>query len=97
MSGGGLALGVDGEAPRLFYTVREAADVLRVAPMTIYRAIGENAFPAVKIRSRYVIPAKAAEAMAEAAAESGQLVEIERILADQRDAREFMRRHPEWT
>lgn len=90
-------LGVDGGAPRLFYTVREAADVLRVGPMTIYRAIGENAFPAVKIRSRYVIPAKAVEAMAAAAAESGQLVEIGRLLADQRDAREFMRRHPEWS
>jgi excisionase family DNA binding protein len=92
-----LALSVDGGAPRLFYTVREAAEVLRVGPMTIYRAIGENAFPAVKIRSRYVIPAKAVEAMAAAAAESGQLVEIGRVLADQRDAREFTQRHPEWS
>lgn len=88
---------MDGAALRLFYTVREAGKCIAGGTMTIYRAIGENAFPAVKIRSRHVIPAKAVEAMAQAAAESGQLVEIGRMLADQRGAREFMRRHPEWT
>jgi excisionase family DNA binding protein len=78
---------MNGKAPKLFYTVREAADVLRVAPMTIYRAIQEDAFPAVKIRSRYVIPAKAVEGMAQAAAESGQVVEIGRLVAARRERR----------
>lgn len=34
-----------------FYTVPEAARVLRVTPATIYRAIREDAFPAVRIRT----------------------------------------------
>ncbi|MCA1709975.1 MAG: helix-turn-helix domain-containing protein, partial [Actinobacteria bacterium] len=39
-----------------FYTVPEAARILRVTPATIYRAIRDDAFPAVRIRTRYVIP-----------------------------------------
>ncbi|MGH3672422.1 MAG: helix-turn-helix domain-containing protein, partial [Pseudonocardiaceae bacterium] len=42
-----------------FYTVAEAARVLRVTLATLYRAILEDAFPAVRIRTRYVIPASA--------------------------------------
>lgn len=45
-----------------FYTVREAARVLRVAPSTLYRAIREDAFPAVRVRSRYVVPARCGRA-----------------------------------
>ncbi len=44
---------------KTFYTVTEAAAVLRVAPATLYRAIREDAFPAVRIRTRYVVPAAA--------------------------------------
>jgi len=35
----------------VFYTVAEAARLLRVDPATIYRAIREDAFPAVRVRS----------------------------------------------
>jgi excisionase family DNA binding protein len=38
-----------------FYTVPEAARILRVTPATLYRAIRDDAFPAVRIRTRYVI------------------------------------------
>jgi excisionase family DNA binding protein len=42
-----------------FYTVPEAAELLRVSEVTLYREIPESRFPALKIRGRYVVPAKA--------------------------------------
>jgi len=45
--------------PKRFYTVPEAAELLRVSEVTLYREIRANRFPAVKIRGRYVVPAKA--------------------------------------
>lgn len=74
-----------------FYTVPEAARVLRVTPATIYRAIREDAFPAVRIRTRYVIPALAVDRLAAQAAESGGCVDVARIAAEQRTAREVAR------
>ncbi|MGH3787080.1 MAG: helix-turn-helix domain-containing protein [Pseudonocardiaceae bacterium] len=71
-----------------FYTVPEAARVLRVTPATLYRAIREDAFPAVPIRTRYVIPAAAVERLAAAAAESGGCVDVARMAAQQRTARQ---------
>ncbi|RIQ29140.1 helix-turn-helix domain-containing protein [Jiangella rhizosphaerae] len=53
---------------RHFYTVAEAARLLRVSTMTVYRAIANDAFPAIKITSRrYSVPAKAIDAMIDAA------------------------------
>ena len=74
-----------------FYTVPEAAAVLRVDPKTIYRAIREDAFPAVRLRSRYVVPASAVEALAQQAAESGGVVDVARLAAERRLAREIER------
>ena len=74
-----------------FYTVPEAARVLRVTPATIYRAIREDAFPAVRIRTRYVIPASAVDQFAEQAAESGGCVDVAQIAAQRRTAREVAR------
>lgn len=42
-----------------FYTVPKAAELLRVSEVTLYREIREARFPAIKIRNRYVVPAKA--------------------------------------
>ncbi|MDP9799026.1 excisionase family DNA binding protein [Catenuloplanes nepalensis] len=42
-----------------FYTVAEAAHLLRLSEPTLYRAIRNGEFPAVKIRGRYTVPAKA--------------------------------------
>ena len=72
---------------RLFYTVAEAADVLRVDKATIYRAIREDAFPAVRVRSRYVIPVAALERLAAVAVESGGRVEVAAKTAERRAAR----------
>jgi excisionase family DNA binding protein len=61
------------EARPRFHTVAEAAAILRTCDMTVYRAIRSGGFPAVKIRGRYVIPARALDEM-EAAAVSGRAV-----------------------
>ncbi len=74
-----------------FYTVPEAARVLRVTPATIYRAIREDAFPAVRIRNRYVVPANAVARMAAEAAESGGCVDVAQTAAQRRTAREVAR------
>jgi excisionase family DNA binding protein len=75
----------------VFYTVAEAARLLRVNRATIYRAIREDAFPAVRVRSRYVVPAVAVERMAADAAESGGCVDVAAIAARRRVAREVAR------
>ena len=54
------------EAPR-FYSVAQVAQMFGMSSMTLYRAINAGEFPAVRIRGRLIIPAKAVEAMAEAA------------------------------
>ncbi len=72
---------------RVFYTVAEAADVLRVDKATIYRAIREDAFPAVQVRSRYVIPVAALERLATVAAESGGRVDLSARTAERRATR----------
>ena len=74
-----------------FYTVPEAARILRVTPATIYRAIREDAFPAVRIRTRYVIPATAVDWLAAQAAESGGCVDVAAVAAQRRTAREAAR------
>jgi excisionase family DNA binding protein len=50
-----------------FYSVAQAARMIGVSDMTLYRAIAAGEFPAVRIRGRLIIPAKAVEAMAEVA------------------------------
>jgi excisionase family DNA binding protein len=74
-----------------FYTVAEAARLLRVDPATIYRAIRADAFPAVRVRSRYVIPALAVDQMAEQAAETGTCVDVAAIATARRIGREVAR------
>lgn len=55
-----------GSGPR-FYSVSQVAALLGMSAMTIYRAIEAGEFPAVKIRGRWIVPAKAVDAMEEAA------------------------------
>jgi excisionase family DNA binding protein len=45
-----------------------------MAPMTLYRAIHAGEFPAVKIRGRYVIPARALDELERAAVDTNGLV-----------------------
>jgi len=74
-----------------FYTVAEAARVLRVDPATIYRAIRADAFPAVRVRSRYVIPVAAVDQMAEQAADTGTCVDVAASATTRRIDREVAR------
>jgi len=53
-------------APR-FYNVAEAAKLVRTSKVTLYRAIREGGFPAMRIRGRLVVPARAIEAMIDVA------------------------------
>jgi excisionase family DNA binding protein len=54
------------DAPR-FYSVAQVAGMFGMSPMTVYRAIAAGEFPAVRVRGRLIVPARAVEAMAEAA------------------------------
>jgi excisionase family DNA binding protein len=53
-------------APR-FYSVAQAARMFGMSAMTLYRAIAAGEFPAVRIRGRLIVPARAVEAMVDAA------------------------------
>ena len=45
--------------PRRFYSVAEIARMLGMSKMTVYRAIAAGEFPAVKVRGRLIVPARA--------------------------------------
>ncbi|MGH3800415.1 MAG: helix-turn-helix domain-containing protein [Pseudonocardiaceae bacterium] len=74
-----------------FYTVAETARLLRVDAATIYRAIREDAFPAIRVRSRYVVPAAAVDQLAARAVQTGGCVNVAAIAAERRLAREVAR------
>ncbi len=74
-----------------FYTVREAAQILRVDRATLYRAIRDDAFPVIKLRSRYVVPAAALAKLIAEAAELGSCIDVAQMAADRRTAREVER------
>lgn len=61
-------------APR-FYSVAEAARIFGLSQMTLYRAIRDDQFPAVRIRGRYIVPARVVDAMAEAAEATTSVVD----------------------
>lgn len=50
-----------------FYSVPQAARMIGMAPVTLYRAIRDGEFPAMRIRGRLIIPARAIDAMIDAA------------------------------
>jgi excisionase family DNA binding protein len=61
-----------------FYTIPEAAKLLRMSPATLYREIAAGRFPAVKVRTRLVIPAKAIDEIEQAALDSASAVQDRR-------------------
>jgi excisionase family DNA binding protein len=71
MRHGALALRGDPEQPRTFFSVAEVAHLLGMSPMTVYRAIQCGEFPAVRIRGRLIVPARAIEQMVDAALTHG--------------------------
>ena len=69
------------------YTVPEAAALLSVSQEHLYRLIKSDAFPAVGMRlrgdhGRYVVPARAIEALLDAATATGALVDSTAYSAD---------------
>jgi len=69
--------------PRRWYSVAEAALMLGMAPMTLYRAIHAGEFPAVKIRGRYVVPARALDELERAAVDTnGPVTSADIVPAD---------------
>lgn len=71
-----------------FYTVGEAARMLRVNPVTLYRAIRDDAFPAVRIRTRYVVPAAALNELIAEVTASGGCIDLAELIAKRRMERE---------
>ncbi len=63
-----------GGAPR-FRSVPETAEILGMSEVTLYRAIREGQFPAVKVRGRYVVPSRALDDMEAAAMATGAVVD----------------------
>jgi excisionase family DNA binding protein len=77
--------------PPAFYTVREAARILRVDSSTLYRAIREDAFPAIQVRTRYIVPAAVLDKLIAEAEQFGGRVDPARMAAERRTAREIER------
>ncbi len=58
-----------------FYSVPDTARILGMSAMTLYRAIADGQFPAVRIRGRLIVPARVIEALAEASLADGRMVD----------------------
>jgi excisionase family DNA binding protein len=50
-----------------FLSIADAAAMLGISAATLYRAISSGQFPAVRIRDRVIVPAKAIEALTDEA------------------------------
>lgn len=46
-----------------FYDVQDVADMFQMSRMTVYRAIQHKELPAVRIRGRWLVPARVIEAL----------------------------------
>ena len=71
------------DRPRVFYSVAEVADLFGMSDMTLYRAINEGQFPAVRVRGRLFVPAKAIESMVESAVGTGAVVDAAAWIASE--------------
>lgn len=65
----------DAPAEPLFYSVAALARVTGMSKMTLYRAIAAGEFPAIRVRGRLIVPARALEAMIEAATADRTIVD----------------------
>lgn len=67
----GFPVGRSADQPRTFFSVAEVAHLMGMSSMTVYRAIEAGDFPAVRIRGRLIVPARAIEEMVDAALANG--------------------------
>lgn len=58
-----------------FLTVSATAALLGMSEATLYRAIRDDEFPAIRIRGRYVVPGKAVDEMESAALNGNRKVD----------------------
>lgn len=65
----------NGQPDRAWLSVYEAADLLGISGMSLYRAIAQGTFPAVRIGKRICVPAAALDQLADAAMEAGAVVD----------------------
>jgi excisionase family DNA binding protein len=70
-----MSVGQHSQQPPRFYTVHQAAAILGTSTMTLYRSIAANEFPAVRVRNRIIIPARAIDEMEAAAVERRGIVD----------------------
>lgn len=68
--------------PPRFYTVGETAAMLRTSAITVYRAINDGEFPAVRLRGRLIVPARVIDDLVEAALNTGALIDTATHLSD---------------
>ena len=59
-----------GQRAARFLSVAEAAAILKVSEVTLYRGISAGEFPAVKIRGRYLVPSRVLDELEEVALRS---------------------------
>jgi len=63
-----------------FYDVQEVADMFKMSRMTVYRAIGSGELKAVRIRGRWLVPARVIEELVDeatrATVEPGPLADL---------------------
>lgn len=62
---------ISSKQARRFYKVAEAAALLDLSEPTLYRAIRAGEFPAIRVRGRLVIPARAIDDMETSALANG--------------------------
>ena len=58
-----------------FLSVARTAQLIGMSVMTLYRAIHNGEFPAVRVRGRLLVPARAIDEMVSAAMASGSVVD----------------------
>jgi excisionase family DNA binding protein len=71
-----------------FYNVREVAQMFRMSRMTVYRAIASKELAAVRMRGRWLVPARVIDALIEQAVNEQGDGEDAAWLPHQRFARE---------
>lgn len=71
----GGADGTRSPAPT-FYSVPDAAKLIGTSSVTLYRAIRDGEFPALRVRGRLIIPARVLEEMVSTAVAQQAVVDV---------------------
>ena len=69
--------------PRLFHSVAETAELCGLGVMSVYRAIKDGRFPAVKVGNRLLVPDAALHQMAQDAIAANGIVDAADYVASE--------------